>query len=41
MKIYDCFGYFLMKIYSTEIRFNILDKYVDYLDVICESYYDH
>mgnify|MGYP005667420369 CR=1 FL=1 len=39
MKIYDCFIFFNENL-LTEIRFNILDKYVDYF-VICESYYDH
>ena len=39
MKIYDCFIFFNENL-LTEIRFNILDKFVDYF-VICESYYDH
>ena len=39
MKIYDCFIFFNENL-LTEIRFNILDKYVDYF-VVCESYYDH
>jgi len=39
MKVYDCFIFFNENM-LTEIRFNILNKYVDYF-VICESYYDH
>lgn len=39
MKIYDCFIFFNENM-LTEIRFNILNKHVDYF-VICESYYDH
>jgi beta-1,4-mannosyl-glycoprotein beta-1,4-N-acetylglucosaminyltransferase len=39
MKIYDCFIFFNENL-LTEIRFNILDKFVDYF-VVCESYYDH
>ena len=39
MKVYDCFIFFNENL-LTEIRLNILDKYVDYF-VICESYYDH
>ena len=39
MKIYDCFIFFNESL-LTEIRLNILNKYVDYF-VICESYYDH
>ena len=39
MKIYDCFIFFNENL-LTEIRFNILDKYVDYF-VICESRFDH
>ena len=39
MKIYDCFIFFSENL-LTEIRFNILDKFVDYF-VVCESYYDH
>jgi beta-1,4-mannosyl-glycoprotein beta-1,4-N-acetylglucosaminyltransferase len=39
MKVYDCFIFFNENM-LTEIRFNILHKYVDYF-VICESYYDH
>jgi beta-1,4-mannosyl-glycoprotein beta-1,4-N-acetylglucosaminyltransferase len=39
MKIYDCFIFFNENL-LTEIRLNILSKFVDYF-VICESYYDH
>jgi len=39
MKIYDCFIFFNENL-LTEIRFNILNKFVDYF-VVCESYYDH
>ena len=39
MKVYDCFIFFNENM-LTEIRFNILNKYVDYV-VIGESYYDH
>jgi len=39
MKIYDCFIFFNENL-LTEIRFNILDKFVDYF-VVCESCYDH
>ena len=39
MKIYDCFIFFNENL-LTEIRLNILNKFVDYF-VICESYYDH
>ena len=39
MKVYDCFIFFNENM-LTEIRFNILNKYVDYF-VVCESYYDH
>ena len=39
MKIYDCFIFFNENL-LTEIRLNILDKFVDYF-VVCESYYDH
>ncbi len=39
MKIYDCFIFFNENL-LTEIRFNILNKFVDFF-VICESYYDH
>ena len=39
MKIYDCFIFFNENL-LTEIRLNILNKFVDYF-VVCESYYDH
>jgi len=39
MKIYDCFIFFNENL-LTEIRLNILNKFVDHF-VICESYYDH
>ena len=39
MKIYDCFIFFNENL-LTEIRFNILNEFVDYF-VVCESYYDH
>ena len=38
-KIFDCFTFFNEK-KLLNIRFNILDKFVDYF-VICESKFDH
>ena len=38
-KIYDCITFF-QENFITNIRFEILNKYVDFF-IICESIYDH
>ena len=38
-KIYDCITFFHEN-FITNIRFEILNKYVDFF-IICESIYDH